>query len=172
MDTMKINAVKNLMQSLEFNLEEKEALLHFLQDELAWAAGATGKRLSFELLFADGVRSYYRLQGKMPVAIIVKGQTRSFGLCICREYFAADDTPLDKAQVQASQFPKVEGRSWRVLTEDDCKIIQKQFIPLRCLLSELGCRKIVESREIGVLTSDGNMGNPIGWQVWFAIDLD
>lgn len=181
-EEMKLNAVKNLMQSLDFSREEKEALLLMLQQELGADAKTEqpaekyappqeyGPRLLMQVMFEDGTTGEYRDRAKKIVGIVVKGSGRQFVLYSAQHY-CAPDTPLSEAIRYAADMPKVRGKAWRVLTVNDCQIIYHQFRAVNAMLDTIGCRKIVESNTIGVLTSDGSMAGHKGWQVWFAMDI-
>ncbi|MBQ8436051.1 MAG: hypothetical protein IJX20_00205, partial [Alphaproteobacteria bacterium] len=109
--------------------------------------------------------------GQEPVAIILNGRGRKFGL-YCRKHNCPDHSNHNKAQQYAQTLPKVQGAgNWRILCTADCYVIRDCFHALNRQLKTLGFRQIVESRTYGVLASDDNMKDAISWQVWFAIDL-
>lgn len=179
---MKINAVKNLIHSLDFNREEKESLLCMLQEELGLkveinpsadknlSSQKYGRRLPMQVMFEDGTIDEYRDRVKKVVGIVIEGSKRRFVLYSARHY-CPHNAPLSEALRYAASLDKVRGKSWRVLTENDCRIIYPQFRNVNLMLELLDSCKIVESKTIGVLTSDGSMAGHQGWQVWFAMDI-
>lgn len=130
-----------------------------------------GEKQKLEMLFADGTTSFYRRRNQEPIAIILSGRGRKFGL-YCREHDCPDYSSHDKAKKYAQTLPKVQGAgNWRILCTADCYVMRDCFRNLNAQLSTIGCRKIVESKTYGVLASDDNMRGAENWQVWFAIDL-
>ncbi len=189
MKSIKINAVTTLIKTLGFNREEKEELLKILQQDLGLSPTIEpkeekhqttpvysppqeyGEKQRFEMLFKDGSTSFYRRRDQHPVAIILNGRGRKFGL-YCLNNFCPDGSSHSIAQTYAQTLVKIAGYgNWRILCTADCYVIRDCFHALNRQLKTLGFRQIVESRTYGVLASDDNMRGAKNWQVWFAIDL-
>lgn len=179
MKEMKLNAVKNLMQSLEFNRKDKEALLQYLQQELGVQGDEVqsqpssqpyGSRLLMEVLYEDGTTGWYQDKSKKIIGIIVLCVNRKFAL-YTPTHNCTNHSSLTMAQYYAKSMPKINGRSWRVLTVSDCRAIRDKFRMVNQTLGQVGWRKIISSNRFGVLTSDESMAGATDWQVWFALDL-
>lgn len=180
---MKLNAVENLMESLEFNREEKEALLHMLQQELDESASPDqhpvkkappqeyGEFLPMTVLFDDGTTGRYRDRVKKIVGIVIEGAGRRFALHSAQHCCPFSSPLSDAMRYAENKLSRIDGKAWRVLTVSDCQIIYNQFRNVQRMLGLVSHRKIEESNIIGVLTSDGSMAGHQGWQVWFALDL-
>lgn len=176
-EEMKLNAVKNLIQSLDFSRAEKEALVRMLQQELGAKAETEqsvpqeyGPKLPMSVMFEDGTIGQYRDRVKKIVGIVINGLGRRFALYAV-SHGCPNKTPLPDANRYADSLPKIQGKNWRVLTEGDCRIMVNRFRSINSMLETLGCRTIVESNRIGILTSDGSMAGHYDWQVWFAMDI-
>ena len=198
MKSLKINAVTTLIKSLGFNREGKEELLKILQKDLVYSSTPRqeekkpqtapssspppekhgesskqeyGEKQKFEMLFEDGTTSFYRRRNQKPIAIVLNGRERKFGL-YCRLHNCQDGRSHDTAKKYAQTLPQIAGYGhWRVLCTADCYVMRDCFHSLNRQLQTLGFRTIVESRTYGVLASDDKMTGATNWQIWFAIDL-
>ena len=189
MNSLKLNAVTTLIQSLGFNREDKEELLKFLQKDLGLLPTTEakeekpqttpissppqeyGEKQKFEMLFEDGTTSFYQRHKDSPIAIILSGRGRKFGL-YCRPHNCPDGSNHYDAQKYARTLPKIpKCGNWRILCTADCYVMKDCFHALNRQLATIGGLLIIESRTYGVLASDDNMRGATGWQVWFAIDL-
>lgn len=189
MKSLKINAVITLIKSLGFNREDKEELLKFLQKDLdrlpptepkeekpqttsnSSSLQEYGTKQKFEMLFEDGTTSFYQRRNDSPIAIILRGRDREFGL-YCRRHNCHDGSNHVSAKEYAQTLPEIpKCGNWRILCTKDCYVIKDCFRALNQQLRTVGWRTIVESRTYGVLASDDKMKGATNWEVWFAIDL-
>jgi len=175
---MKINAVKNLMQSLEFNREDKMALLEILKQELGMqgnertgAVNEIGEEFRFPMLYADGIISKRLRTDARPMGIVVESNGQKFAI-YCQRHDCGYCSSRDSAEKYAFNLSKIDGKSWKLISERHCRAINHAsiFRAINEQLSKVGWRKIVESREIEVLTSDGTIRANI-WEIWFVMDL-
>lgn len=181
-ELMKINAVKTLMQSLNFTAEEKKALWQDIGQELGQPQTDVpvnkvvefGNKQYFEMLFADGGRSFYQRKGEKPVGVIINTGFRHFAL-YTRQHDYPQGTDKQRAKCVAENcLPLINGKSWRLISTEDCRRINYQdiFRALNRQLSTIGAwRQLPESRTVGVLCSDETpvLGNT--YQIWFVLDV-
>ena len=177
--SMKLNAVKALMQSLEFDLSDKQALVNLLNAELKpevqtqnLAEPETfGEKQKFEMLFEDGTTGFYQRKNEKPVGIIVNRSGLRFAI-YCRTHGCPDNTCRSSARRCASNLNTVSGKGWCVIREEHCRAINNRevFTDLCAQLRILGCRPIVASKFKEVLTDDGSL-TANEWEVWFVMDL-
>ena len=177
--SMKLNAVKALMESLEFNQNDKQALVDLLNAELKPVTQTEkttqvvpiGERQKFEMLFANGTTGYYQRIGDKPVGIIINRNGLHFAI-YCRQHDCRDGSNRGCAQRYASSLEPVCGKNWCVIREEHCRAINNRevFADLCAQLKTLGCRPIVASRTKEVLTEDGSL-TAKDWEVWFVMDL-
>ena len=78
-ENMKLNAIATLMKSLEFNRQDKMALMEMLKQELYSEESKkkveikeVGPKHEFPMLYEDGVVSHYLRHGEWPVGVIVE----------------------------------------------------------------------------------------------------
>lgn len=177
--SMKLNAVKALMQSLEFDLSDKQALVNLLNAELKPEVQTEkpaepetfGERQRFEMLFEDGTTGFYQRKNEKPVGIIVNRSGLRFAI-YCRTHCCPDNTCRSSARRYASNLNTVSGKEWCVIREEHCRAINNRevFNELCAQLRILGCRPIVASKFKEVLTEDGSL-TANDWEVWFVMDL-
>lgn len=175
---MKLNAVATLMKSLGFDRYDKMAMMEMLKQELypeepkkEVEIKEIGQKHEFLMLYQDGRKSYHLRQGEWPVGVIVSRAGMSFAI-YCQQHECYDGTNRQEATRYASTLPKVEGKSWKVISTRHCQTLctQPLFANLNKQLNLVGWRKIVESNKKEVLTSDGSL-TANNWEVWFVMDL-
>ena len=182
---MKLNAVKALMESLEFDQSDKLALVNLLNVELKLETQTPkqaepqkqaevetiGERQQFEMLFEDGTTGYYQRKLELPVGVIVERNGLRFAI-YCRSHSCLDNSCRSDARRYASSLKHILGKEWKVIREAHCRAINNMFF-FRALgkqLREVGWRPIVEGRTMEVLTDDGSLTSS-KWEVWFVMDL-
>ena len=177
-ENMKLNAIATLMKSLEFNRQDKMTLMEMLKQELYSEESKkkveikeVGPKHEFPMLYEDGVVSHYLRHGECPVGVIVERKGMKFAI-YCKQHECYDNTNRQEAERYSSTLPRVEGKSWCVISERHCRAINDIafFRSLNSQLAKVGWRKIVESRTKEVMTSDGSL-TAKEWEVWFVMDL-
>lgn len=175
----KLKAVEALMQSLEFDLSDKQALVNLLNAELKSEVQTQkpaepeifGEKQRFEMLFDDGTTGFYQRKNEKPIGIIVNRNGLRFAI-YCRTHRCLDNTCRSSARRYASNLNTVSGKEWCVIREEHCRAINNRevFNELCAQLRILGCHPIVASKFKEVLTDDGSL-TAKDWEVWFVMDL-
>ena len=169
----KIEAVLNLIKDLEFSDQEKNELAQALTEKSVEPEPEREEQkieTIFELLYQDGTTSNHHRKDKSPVGIILEERERRFALYIGPLIGAEPQWGYNKDVLYkyAAQIPKVNGRPWRLIRSDDCKIMKKRLNDLQWQLRLLDKPRVRNA----VMTADENdfLRNR-DYQVWFVIDL-